>query len=110
MRKRYPLGRGGAFWAPAAAELPGRLPGGRPRRRGLPGMASAIVHAFRWLTATFSSLDPTWSVKERPLRQMTRLQVADGDNLLSGPNLECEGVTAAADDGSRGRRTAAGAV
>jgi hypothetical protein len=31
----------------ATAEPPGRLPSGRPRRRRLPGAASAVVHAFR---------------------------------------------------------------
>ncbi len=55
----------------AAAELPGCLPGGRLRRRRWPGAASVVVHAFRWLAATISSLDLTWSVKERPPRRMT---------------------------------------
>jgi hypothetical protein len=42
-----------------------------PRWRGLQGAASAAVHAFRWLAATISSLDPTLRVKERPLQRMT---------------------------------------
>jgi hypothetical protein len=54
----------------AAAEPPGRLPGGQPRRLGLPGVASAVVQAFRRLTATTSSLDPC-CVKERPPQRMT---------------------------------------
>jgi hypothetical protein len=54
-----------------AVELPGRLPGGWPRWRGLPGAASAVVHAFRRMTATISSLDPTWRAKEQQPRQMT---------------------------------------
>jgi hypothetical protein len=49
----------------AAAEPPGLLPSSRPRRRGLLGAASAAVQAFRRLTATISSLDPTHNVKER---------------------------------------------
>jgi hypothetical protein len=47
------------------ARLPGREPGGLPRRRGLPGVASAAVQALRRLTATTSSRDPTLMVKER---------------------------------------------
>jgi hypothetical protein len=35
-----------------AARLPGREPGGLPRRRGLPGMASVAVQALRRLMAT----------------------------------------------------------
>ncbi len=69
----------------AAAESPGRLPGGRPRRRGLPGAASAVVQAFRRLMATISSLGPTWSVKERAPRQIT----------AKGPSYSgCSGGTA----------------
>jgi hypothetical protein len=55
----------------AAADPPGRLPGGRPRRRGLLGVASAAEHAFTRLTATISSLDPIRSMKERPPRRRT---------------------------------------
>jgi hypothetical protein len=36
----------------------GHLPGGRPWQSGLPGAESAVVQAFRRLTATTSSLDP----------------------------------------------------
>jgi hypothetical protein len=43
----------------AVVEPPGRLPGGQPRRHGLPGAASAAVQAFRRLTATISSRSPT---------------------------------------------------
>ncbi len=39
--------------------------GGLPRRRRLPGVASAAVQALRRLTATTSSRDPTLMVKER---------------------------------------------
>ncbi len=35
----------------------------------------------------------------RSVRGSTRLQAADGEDLLSGPNLECEGAAAVADDG-----------
>ncbi len=69
-----PFGRLAAAELPgglAAAEPPGCLPGGRPRRSGLPGVASAVVQAFRRLTAMIPSLGPTWSVKERLPRRMT---------------------------------------
>ncbi len=35
----------------------------------------------------------------RGVRGRARLQAVDGDDLLSGPNLECEGAATAADDG-----------
>ncbi len=54
-----------------AARLPGREPGGLPRQRGLPGVASAAVQALRRLTATTSSRDPTLMVKEGGLRRRT---------------------------------------
>ncbi len=71
MRKRYPLGRGGAFWAP-----------------GCGGTAWALARR---------SAEAAW-IAGHGIRDSTRLQAADGDVLLSGPNLECEGVAAAADD------------
>ncbi len=46
----------------------GRKPGGLPRRRGLLGVVSAAMQAFRRLTATTSSSDPTLMVKERGRR------------------------------------------
>ncbi len=42
-----------------AARLPGREPGSLPRRRGLPGVASAAVQALRRLTASTWSRDLT---------------------------------------------------
>jgi hypothetical protein len=35
----------------------------------------------------------------RSVRSSTRLQAAAGEDLLSGPDLECKGAAAAADDG-----------
>ncbi len=46
-----------------AARPPEREPGGLPRRRGLPGVASVVVQALRRLTATTSSCDPTTLVQ-----------------------------------------------
>ncbi len=63
MRKRYPLGRGGATWALA--------------RRSAAAARTA----------------------GRGVRSSARLQASDGNNLLSGPDLECEGAAVAADDG-----------
>ncbi len=54
-----------------AARLPGREPGGLPRRRGLPGVAYAAMQALRRVTATTSSRDPTRMVKERGPRRTT---------------------------------------
>jgi hypothetical protein len=54
-----------------AARLPEREPGGLPWRRGLPGVASTAVQAFRRLTATTSSRDPTLMVKEWGPRRRT---------------------------------------
>jgi hypothetical protein len=47
-----------------AAGPPGRLPGGRPRRHGLPGVASASLQALRRLMETISCRDLTLMVKE----------------------------------------------
>ncbi len=54
-----------------AVRLPGREPGGLPRRRGLQGVASAAVQALRRLTATTSSRDLTRMVKEWGPRRRT---------------------------------------
>ncbi len=54
-----------------AAELPGCEPGSLPRRRRLPGMASAAVQALRRLTAMTSSRASTRMVKERSSRRRT---------------------------------------
>jgi hypothetical protein len=48
-----------------AARPLGHKPEGLPGRCGLPGMASAAVQAFRWLTVTTLSRKPTLMVKER---------------------------------------------
>jgi hypothetical protein len=53
------------------AGLPGCEPSGLPQQRGLPGVASVAVQAFRQLTAITSSQDPTRMVKERDLRRRT---------------------------------------
>jgi hypothetical protein len=53
----------------AVADLAAALgPGGLPWCRRLPGMASVYMQAFRRLTETTSSLDPTRMVKERGSR------------------------------------------
>jgi hypothetical protein len=44
-------------------------------------------------------LAPVARTAGRGVRCCTHLQVADGDDLLSGPDLESEGVAAAVDDG-----------
>ncbi len=49
----------------------GTCPFGRPWRHGLPGMATASVHALRRLTETILSCDPTLMAKKRGPRCKT---------------------------------------
>ncbi len=81
MRKQYPLGRGGAVWAL------GR--GGNAWVLGRAGTA--------WALAQRSAVAAL--IAGRGVRGSARLQAADSDDLLSGPDLECEGAAATADDG-----------
>ncbi len=72
MGKRYPLGLGGAVWA-----------------FGRGGTAWALA---RWSAAAERAAG-------RGVRGSAGLQAAEGDDLLSGPDLQREGAAAAADDG-----------
>ncbi len=81
MSKSYPLGRGGAVWAF------GR--GGNAWAFGRGGTAWAFA---RWSAAAKRAAG-------HGVRGSAGLQAADGDDLLSGPDLECEGAGAAADNG-----------
>ncbi len=72
MSKRDSLGRGGAVWA-----------------FGRGGTAWPLA---RWSAAAERAAG-------NGIRGAARLQAADGDDLLSGPDLECEGAGAAADNG-----------
>ncbi len=72
MRKRYLFGRGGAAWV-----------------LGIGGTAWALA----WQLATPAR------IAGRGVCSSARLQAADSDDLLSGPDLECEGAATAADDG-----------
>ncbi len=74
MGKRHPFGRGGAVWAFG---------------RGGAGIAWALARR---------SAAAVWAAG-RGVRGSAGLQAADGDDLLSGPDLECEGAGTAADDG-----------
>ncbi len=81
MHKRYPLGRGGGAWA-----------------LGRGGIAWALARSgIAWALARWSAA--VAQTAGRGIRGSTRLQADDGDDLLSGPDLECEGAAAAADDG-----------
>jgi hypothetical protein len=79
--KRHPLGRGGADWAF------GR--GGTAWVFGRGGTAWALA---RWSAAAERAAG-------HGVRGSAGLQATDGDDLLSGPDLKCEGAAAAADDG-----------
>jgi hypothetical protein len=59
---------------------------------GRGGSASAV-----WALARRSAA-AAWAAG-RGVRGGAGLQAADGDDLLSGPDLECEGAAAAAEDG-----------
>ena len=75
MLERHPFGRGGsasAVWA-----------------LGRGGIAWALARR---------SAAAAWAAG-RGVRGSAGLQAADGDDLLSGPDLECEGAGAAAENG-----------
>jgi hypothetical protein len=59
---------------------------------GCGGSASAVWELARRSAAA------AWAAG-RGVRGGAGLQAADGDDLLSGPELECEGAAAAAEDG-----------
>ncbi len=81
-----------------AARPPGRKPGGLPRRRGLPGVASTAVQALMLLMATTSSRNPTLMVKEQgpsegPRRG--RRRVAEGADPDKGGGEQLAGQVGA---------------
>jgi hypothetical protein len=55
-----------------AAGSPGRLPGGRPRHCGLPGVAFASVQALRWLKE-ISFRDLTLMKERGPRRKTAKI-------------------------------------
>jgi hypothetical protein len=63
----------------------------------IPGWPQRSCRGIAWALAQWSAA-AAWTAG-RCVCGRARLQAADGDDFLSGPDLECEGAAAAVDDG-----------